>query len=172
MGKQINRLTAAFVKKAGPGMFADGAGLWMKCTQGADGLNKSWVFRYAVVESDEERRQRKAEGRRQGERQMGLGSVATVDLATARKLAAEKRLQRAGGTDPLATLDAQKDTRRLEKVAAEAVKEASRPEAPRQFPRRLPHRERGPLAQQRTRERMERQCHSACLPHHRQQAGR
>ena len=130
MAKQVNRLTAASVKKAPVGVHCDGGGLWLKVTEGADGLNRSWVFRFAVVESDEERRQRKAEGKRQGERQMGLGTLATVDLPMARKLAAEKRLMRAAGTDPLAALDAHKDTRRLEKAAAEAVKEANRLDAP------------------------------------------
>jgi integrase len=127
MANRVNRLTAAFIKKAGPGMYADGGGLWLKIGEGG----ASWVLRFAVVESAEERRQRKAAGKRQGERQMGLGSLATVDLSTARKLAAEKRLIRASGTDPLAALDAHKDTRRLERAATEAAKqEAGRPKAP------------------------------------------
>jgi integrase len=99
-------------------------------TEGADGLNRSWVFRFAIVESNEERRQRKAEGKRQRERQMGLGAVSTVDLPTARKLAAEKRLIRAAGEDPLVALDAKKGVRRVERSAAEAIKEANRSEAP------------------------------------------
>jgi hypothetical protein len=52
VSKQINRLTAAFVKKAGPGMHCDGGGLWLKVTEGADGLNRSWVFRFAVGRRD------------------------------------------------------------------------------------------------------------------------
>jgi integrase len=124
MAKQAKRLTAAFVKKAPVGMHCDGDGLYLKVSEGG----ASWVLRYAVVESTEERRQRKVEGRRQGERQTGLGPLARVDLATARRLAAEKRLMRAAGEDPLEAIDRKKDAKRLEK--AETVKEASRPEAP------------------------------------------
>jgi hypothetical protein len=57
------------VNNAKVGMHADGGGLYLQVTKTASGrLNKSWVFRYAIV------------GR---ERQMGLGSLTEVKLATA-----------------------------------------------------------------------------------------
>jgi hypothetical protein len=46
-------------------MWADGGNLYLKVTTTASGRrNASWVFRYAAIESDAEREQRKAEGAR------------------------------------------------------------------------------------------------------------
>jgi hypothetical protein len=89
MARLIKRLTAKKVAEAGVGMFADGSNLWLKCSAGANGLNKSWVVRYCQIESKEERRERKAAGRRQKERQMGLGPYPQIDLTAARQLAAD-----------------------------------------------------------------------------------
>jgi Arm DNA-binding domain len=123
MGKRIERLKADFVRKCGPGLYCDGGGLWLKVTEGADNSrNASWVFRYAAIESDEERRQRQVEVRRQKERQMGLGSLDLVSLADARKLAREKAAIRAAGDDPLDAIDRKRDARRAEKAAAAAAK--------------------------------------------------
>jgi hypothetical protein len=76
-------------------MFCDGGGLWLKVTPGSNGsLNRSWVFKYAAIESEEERRERKASGKRQKERMMGLGPLDRVPLADARRLAREKAQMR------------------------------------------------------------------------------
>jgi integrase len=133
MAKRVERLKADFVRKCGPGMYCDGGGLWLKVTPGSNAsLNRSWVFKYAAIESDAERRQRKASGKRQKERMMGLGPLDRVPLADARRLAREKAQMRANGDDPLAVLDAKKDARRVERAAAEATKaaDANRPVAP------------------------------------------
>lgn len=68
-------------------MWADGGGLYLQCTKGADGgIRRSWLYRFA------------AKGR---ERQMGLGSAETVSLAEARDEAAECRKLRQAGIDPI-----------------------------------------------------------------------
>jgi len=101
MSKKIERLTETAVRKAGlgrnggVGMHADGAGLWLRVSQAKDdGLCKSWVLRYAAIESDEERRLRKERGERQKERQTGLGAWPEVSLKEARAKAKELRQQR------------------------------------------------------------------------------
>jgi hypothetical protein len=131
MAKRVERLKADFVKKCGPGLYCDGGGLWLKATEGADGsLDKWWVFRYAAIESDEQRRQRKAERKRQKERQMGLGPLDLVSLPEARGLAREKAQMRAAGEDPLDAVDRKKDARRVERAAAEATKRSEANQAP------------------------------------------
>ena len=84
MPKTINRLTAfrvSSLKK--PGLHADGAGLYLKVDKGG---SKSWVFRYMF-----ERRAR----------YLGLGSVTTISLASARSLAVEARQKLELGHDPI-----------------------------------------------------------------------
>jgi integrase len=72
MAQVINRLTAIKVAKLNtPGMYADGAGLYLQVTgNGA----KSWILRYSM---------------RGRAREMGLGSLRKVSLAEARQKAAE-----------------------------------------------------------------------------------
>ena len=78
------RLTAVFVRSAGPGRYCDGQGLYLYVqTSGA----RSWVQRLVV------------HGRR---RDIGLGSAQLVPLADAREMAlVNRRMARQGG-DPLA----------------------------------------------------------------------
>ena len=83
MVRQINRLSALFIKKAGAGLHADGGGLYL---QVASTGTKSWIFRYS------------ADGR---SRDMGLGSVLNVGLAEARKKALDCRRLREEGFDPI-----------------------------------------------------------------------
>lgn len=75
MARKVNRLTAADVKRAESGdkPLCDGNGLYL-----LDGAH--WAYRYAAIESTQERAERKAAHKRQGERQMGLGPVSRVDL--------------------------------------------------------------------------------------------
>ena len=68
-------------------MWPDGGGLYLQCTNGADGgVRRSWLYRFSK------------NGR---ERQMGLGSTETVGLAEAREKAAECRKLRQAGIDPI-----------------------------------------------------------------------
>jgi integrase len=69
---RVNQLTATKVQKVkAPGMYADGAGLYLQVTGNAA---KSWIFRYSL---------------RGAAREMGLGSLRKVSLAEARRKAAE-----------------------------------------------------------------------------------
>ena len=84
MARSIERLSAAKVSKAKPGMYCGGGGLYLQATLGADGeIKKSWIFRFAL------------HGR---ERQMGLGSCGDVTLAQARKKATGYREQSRKGS--------------------------------------------------------------------------
>lgn len=82
--RAINKLTARGVQTAkGRGYLSDGGGLYLQIA--ASGA-KSWVFRYRDA------------GRL---REMGLGSLQTVSLATARQKALEQRQIRSDGADPI-----------------------------------------------------------------------
>src|SRR5262249_50200424 len=102
MPRPICRLTALKVNNTKhPGMYADGGGLYMRVTK--DGT-KNWVFRFML------------NGR---PRWMGMGPLHTVSLVEARKRAAEFRLQRHDGIDPI---DARRAERRQAQLdAAKAV---------------------------------------------------
>jgi integrase len=76
----VNRAIAGTAR---PGKHGDGGGLWLVVK---DGGNASWVFRYAL------------DGRRH---EMGLGSVAAVGLAEARRIAGGHRFTLAEGNDPM-----------------------------------------------------------------------
>lgn len=94
MPLQLNKLTALSVaRQSKPGYFGDGGGLVLQVSvSGA----KSWLFRY----------------RRHGRiRELGLGSLRTIDLGTARNEAKRCREQLQLGRDPL-------DERHLDKVNA------------------------------------------------------
>lgn len=94
MARAINKLTAREVAALDePGMYGDGAGLWLKVDQT---LSKRWVFVYFLAKK---------------RREMGLGPVSQVDLKTARAKAAAARQLVADGRDPIAE-------RRLEEQSA------------------------------------------------------
>jgi integrase len=88
MAREINRLSHREAESISrPGMHSDGGGLYLQVTKGTDGsIRKSWLFRYS------------ANGR---ERQMGLGPLKDIKLATARLRAAEARELRRSGKDPI-----------------------------------------------------------------------
>lgn len=91
--KQVENLTKL-------GYTADGKqpGLNLQVAVGANGLVRSWVFRYTSPTS----------GKR---RELGLGSARTVGLAEARALAANAEKAVAGGVDPKEVRDAEKAQR-------------------------------------------------------------
>lgn len=84
------------------GYTADGKqpGLNLQVALGANGLVRSWVFRYTSPTS----------GKR---RELGLGSARTVGLAEARALAANAEKAVAGGVDPKDVRDAEKAQRAI-----------------------------------------------------------
>jgi integrase len=90
-----NKLTARGIATATKkGRYGDGGGLFLQVSKWG---TKSWLFRY------------ERNGR---ERQMGLGPLHTVSLATAREMAREARLVVLRGKDPIAEKNAQAATAR------------------------------------------------------------
>lgn len=84
MAQKIQRLTALAVSRSNtPGLYADGAGLYLRVGRGG---SKSWAFRYML---------------RGKPREMGLGGLNKVSLADARKKAGDARLLLSEGRDPL-----------------------------------------------------------------------
>ncbi|WP_227814330.1 tyrosine-type recombinase/integrase [Nitrogeniibacter aestuarii] len=87
-------------KPVGPGMHGDGAGLWLKVT---DGGSSSWILRYTF------------DGR---ERWMGLGPYPDVGLAEARERASDNRSKVRQGIDPLDERHANDAERRATRAKA------------------------------------------------------
>src|SRR5262245_2262497 len=84
MARTFHRLTARAVTTASkPGMYADGAGLYLRVARTG---GKSWVLRFML------------DGQA---REMGLGGVAKVGLADARRRAADQRLFLSDKIDPI-----------------------------------------------------------------------
>jgi Arm DNA-binding domain len=102
MAKKIQQLTAMAVTRASKqGLYPDGAGLYLRVGRGGV---KSWAFRFML------------NGKA---REMGLGGLAKVGLADARKKATDARLLLSDGRDPI-THRQEEETRRAtdEKLAA------------------------------------------------------
>ncbi|CCD86706.1 putative phage integrase [Bradyrhizobium sp. ORS 285] len=113
MAHLVGRLTALKVTKVKkPGMYADGAGLYLQVT--GDGENtpaKSWIFRFTL---------------RGRSREMGLGSFSIFGLGEARAKAAEYRRQVYEGIDPIEARRAQRAQAELEAAAALTFKECTK----------------------------------------------
>lgn len=101
MARQIGRLTAVQLGRLPAGMHGDGGGLYLRV--GASGA-RSWAYRFMLGGQA---------------REMGLGPLHTVGLAEARKRAAECRLRRLDGADPIAARAAER--LRLRAEAAKAI---------------------------------------------------
>ena len=96
MPRPLHRLSATKVKTLKlPGMYADGGNLWLQVTSSGA---KSWIFRFMQ------------KGR---SREMGLGSVISVSLMEARRLATDCRRQVVAGMDPIVQRDAAADAARV-----------------------------------------------------------
>lgn len=112
-------LTARSVANAKPGRHADGHGLYLLV--GPAG-SKSWVLRYQFTSP--EQRNRHELGPR---RDIGLGSIAELDLAEARNKARELRKVAKAGRDPIAARDREKMMVLTFAAAAEACHEGGPP---------------------------------------------
>lgn len=97
--RATNRLSPAFIRKAPPGKWCDGAGLWLVVRE--DG-GAQWVLRVTV------------HGRR---REMGLGGYPSLGLAEARKLAERWRSVAAMGRDPVKEREAEARASRREDIS-------------------------------------------------------
>jgi hypothetical protein len=108
MARAIEKLTALKIdRETQPGMYGDGGGLYLRVTE--DGA-KNWVFRFML------------NGRA---RWMGMGPLHTVGLAEARKRAAEHRLRRHDGIDPIEARRAERLKARLDAAKAVTFKECA-----------------------------------------------
>lgn len=97
MARQLAKLTVLGVKQIKkPGYYSDGGGLWLQVSRSGA---KSWVFRF------------ERNGRR---REMGLGSLNAVSLASARDKAQNCRTALDAGLDPIEQKQAEKAAQRLE----------------------------------------------------------
>src|SRR5207253_1424786 len=68
-GGMLHKLTQADLRRAAPGLYADGGNLYLQVTANGEKVNRSWIFRFAIS------------GKR---REMGLGPVHTIGLKGAR----------------------------------------------------------------------------------------
>jgi hypothetical protein len=99
VAEKIDRLSAAKVKHAKPGMHLDGGGLYLQVTEGKNGqINKSWLYRFVSPVTGKER-------------QMGLGSLSTVGLADARAAAQRCRKMVYERQDPIEERNAERAAR-------------------------------------------------------------
>jgi len=93
---ELNRLTARKVATTtDPGLYADGGGLYLRVGRGGA---KSWCLRYML------------DGKA---REMGLGGLAKVGLADARKRAAAQRLLLVDKIDPLKKREAENSAKKI-----------------------------------------------------------
>lgn len=83
LSRELNKLSAVFVRQSPAGKYSDGGGLWLVKSEKDAG---KWVLRVVV------------HGRR---REMGLGSIVDVSLAEARKAADRWRAVVRDGGDPI-----------------------------------------------------------------------
>jgi Arm domain-containing DNA-binding protein len=90
----IGRLTALSVAAKRPGYHADGANLYLRVL----GKSRGWIFRYSIHGKT---------------RDMGLGSVSTISLAAARKLATKYRALLEEGIDPIEQRRTQRAAQRI-----------------------------------------------------------
>src|SRR5215469_4149544 len=109
MPRHIERLTALKVqaKELAPGMYADGAGLYLRVTPAGA---RNWVLRYMLNRKP---------------RWMGLGPLALYGLAEARNRALSARQQRHDGIDPIEARRAERARQRLEAAKAITFKECA-----------------------------------------------
>lgn len=108
MAREVGRLTALKVDKTKfPGMYADGAGLYLRVTEEG---TKNWVLRYMLARKP---------------RWMGLGPVSLFGLQEARAKALDARRLRHEGVDPIEARRAAKQQARLDAAKAITFRECA-----------------------------------------------
>src|SRR5262245_40686285 len=101
MPRILNKLNDAKLKGLKePGLYSDGGGLFLQVTTAT---SRSWVYRFQL------------HGRR---RDMGLGSLTDIGLATARNLAKDAREHVGKGSDPIKARGAALAAQRLAEAQA------------------------------------------------------
>jgi hypothetical protein len=127
MGQVINRLKQTDLKRTKPGMFADGAGLYLRVSIGKDGaICRSWIYRYSTDTYVTATRKDGTMYQRQREAQVGLGAVDRVGLEDARRAAKELDRKRHSGEcrDPAKARKEQRAARRAKLDDERAIREA------------------------------------------------
>lgn len=107
MGKRAAGLTAKSVRTKGPGVHADGGGLYLKVLPSGA---RMWLYRYQIA------------GKRHD---MGLGGVDVFTLSEARERALDARRQVARGMDPLADKRAQRVAAAISAAKSATFKECA-----------------------------------------------
>lgn len=108
MAREVGRLTALKVDKTkSPGMYADGAGLYLRVTEEG---TKNWVLRFMLARKP---------------RWMGLGPVSLFGLQEARAKALDARRLRYEGVDPIEARKATRQQARLDAAKAITFKECA-----------------------------------------------
>jgi integrase len=108
MGRPIHKLTDIGVKgKKDPGMYADGGNLYLRV---APGGSKGWIFRFALNGKT---------------RDAGLGSYPAITLAKGREEAERCRQLVAGGVDPLAARNEERQAEQLKAARAKTFEECA-----------------------------------------------
>jgi integrase-like protein/Arm domain-containing DNA-binding protein len=122
--RKLKALNIGREKRAG--VYSDGGGLYLQVT--ASGA-RSWIFRYWIAQRDavtgelvRDPRTGKVKGRN---REMGLGSFATVSLAEARDRALECRKLRENDIDPIDAREAARREAALERAKSLKFKDAA-----------------------------------------------
>jgi integrase len=105
--KRATGLTARQVQTKGPGLYADGGGLYLRVTPT---LARMWLYRFQL------------NGQR---RDMGLGAVDLFSLAEARQRALEARKLVADGTDPIEARHARRTAATVSMAKAMSFKECA-----------------------------------------------
>ena len=109
MGRAVNKLSVKFVESdLKPGLYGDGGGLYL---QVSEWRTKAWVFRYMIA------------GR---SHKMGLGEVARVKLADARKKAMAAHSLVVDGIDPIGERKAKREKAAAENAKAMTFKECAK----------------------------------------------
>lgn len=112
---RLNRLSATAVEKEKrPGLYGDGGGLWLQVTPAAEGVAKSWLYRF--------KRQGIAGGKA---RKMGLGPYPIVTLADAREKARQAFRQVLEGVDPIEERKSRKAAAQLAVARAVTFRECA-----------------------------------------------
>jgi len=110
MGRAVNKLSVKFTERSNlrPGLYGDGNGLYL---QVSNRNTKAWVFRFMMA------------GR---PRKMGLGEVARVKLADARKKAMAAHSLVVDGIDPIEDRKERKAQAAAEKAKSMTFKECAK----------------------------------------------
>jgi integrase len=107
--RSINRLSPVAIKRLTEfGRYCDGGGLYLQI---GPGPSRYWIYRYQI------------QGR---VRDMGLGPASVLGLAEARALAAQYRLQKVMGLDPIEDRRLKRRQKNLEAASAVSFEECAR----------------------------------------------